>query len=126
MRTLISNLNVIRATRLSGFLCNGIGGISTVVANLTERFAEFAWPANPAGHREHRDLFWKPLYASAGRTPAGLGSEKRTRFSPQMDQTCPTQSRSWGSPQITRRAVVMMPLSSRPANRLSMDHAAIG
>ncbi len=126
MRTLISNLNVIRATRVSGLLCNGFGRISTVVVNLSERLAEFAWSAHPAGHREHRDLFWKPLYASVGRTPADLGSEKRMRFSPQMDHTCPSQSRLWGHPQITRFAVVPVTTSPRTANRTSKDHAVIG
>lgn len=126
MRTLISNLNVIRATRVSGFLSNGISGISTVVANLSERLAELAWLALRADHREHRDLYWKPLYASVGSTPADLRSEKRMCFSLPMDQTCPSQSRLWGSPPMTRFAVVPVTTSSRPANRRSMDRTVIG
>ncbi|TWT66464.1 hypothetical protein [Allorhodopirellula solitaria] len=123
MRTLISNLNVIRATRVSGFLSNGISEISAVIAGLTARFA---WSAMPVDHREHRDWFWKPLYASVGRTTVDLGGEKRTCFSPQMDQTCPSQSRLWGIPQMTPFAVVPVTRSSRRANRMSQDHAVNG
>lgn len=126
MRTLISNLNVIRATRVSGFLCNGVGRISTFVASLTEKFVEFAWPALAADHREHRDLFWKPLYASVGSDPANPGSEKRMRFSWQMDQPCPLPSRPWGTSPMTRFAVVPVITSPRTANRMSKGRAVIG
>lgn len=126
MRTLISNLNVIRATRVSGFLCNGVGRISTFVASLTDKLAEFAWPALAADHREHRDLFWKPLYATVGSHSAGLGSEKRMRFLRQMDQPCPSPSRPWGTPPMTRFAVVSVATSPHTANRMSKGRAVIG
>ncbi len=126
MRTLISNLNVIRATRVSGLLCNGFGRISTVVVNLSERLAEFPWSAHPADHRERRESLWKPLYASVGSTPVDLGSDKRMCLSLQMDQTCPSLSRLWGRPQMTRFAVVPGTVSPRTANRTSKGYAAIG
>ncbi len=124
MQTLISNLNVIRATRVSGFLCNGIGRMSTAIATLTASLAETSWCALAANHREPREMFWKPLYASAGK-PVGIGSEKHSSFSPETDQTCPPQSRLWGQPQMTLFAVDAVS-TARPTNATSKFRCTIG
>ena len=122
MRTLISNLNVIRATRVCGCLCNGFNGISTRTAVLAERFVDIAWRAYAALHEEPHlaeksQMFWKPLDASTGRP--GTGSEKHSSFLQVMDQTCPTPSRLWGHPPMTWLAVVPVSTTSISANRTS-------
>lgn len=96
MRTLISNLNVICATRLGGLVTNGISAMAVQLAGLTERIADTPWWACAAHPEEHRERFWKPLYASAGRPAVSLQGEKYSCFSPDGDHTCPAQSRLWG------------------------------
>ncbi|MCM2373793.1 hypothetical protein [Aporhodopirellula aestuarii] len=116
MRTPISNLNVIRATRVSGFLCNGICGMATRIVVLTDRLADTAWRTFAVHHVERREMFWKPLYASVGSPSAVIGHEKHSAFSWESDLTCPTQSRSWGNPQVMEFKGHSVSRTAKPAN----------
>ena len=92
MRNLISNLNVIRDTRISGILRSGFNRISTIVVDLDGRLLEFllpemmpealaAMPANLTAKPIAAD-FGKPLYAIGGEKPGAT------------DRTCPWHPRS--------------------------------
>lgn len=116
MRTLISKLNVIRATRVSGILCNGFDGMVTRVAVLTERLADAVWRAYMVHHFERPELFRKPLYASVGSTAAAIGREKHSAFSRGTDLTCPSQSRCWGHPQSMEFKGHSVTSTAKPAN----------
>lgn len=126
MRTLISKLNVIRATRVSGILCNGFVGMVSRITTLAERLADTSWRAYAAHHAERPEMFWKPLHASVGSIPAVIGREKHSAFSRGTDLTCPSQSRCWGYPQSMEFQGRSVLRTRMPANSTGTGFHAAG
>lgn len=106
MRTLISNLNVIRDTRICGTLRNGFDRISTVLADLAGDLAraEFRMPPIMAGFPV-TSVHGKPLYAFAGKKPEAHFGPDGVFAGHETDQTCPWQSRLIGQSQVSERPV---------------------
>lgn len=113
MRTLISNLNVIRDTRICGILRNGFDRISTVLADLAGDLAaaEFRTPPMMAGFPV-TSVYGKPLYAFAGKKPDAYFGADGIFAGHETDQTCPWHLRLVGQSQVSER-----PVSQRSSQR---------
>jgi hypothetical protein len=110
MRTLISNLNVIRDTRICGDLRNGFDRISAVLADLagqclgitsvtaTEMPAIAGIPVS--------SVFGKPLYVGAGIKPEADFAAAAMFAGHESDQPCPWHLRLLGQSPLSERPVI--------------------
>lgn len=117
MRTLISNLNVIRDTRICGSLRNGFDRISTVLADLAGDLAgacvsaDFRMSSVMAGFLG-TGVHGKPLYAFAGKKPEAPFGPEAIFAGHETDQTCPWHPRLVGQSPVSER-----PVSQRSSQR---------
>ena len=106
MRTLISNLNVIRDTRICGILRNGFDRISTVLADLAGDLAQAEFRMTPimAGFPVP-NAHGKPLYAFAGKKPEAHDGPEGVFAGHETDRTFPWHLRLVGRSQVSERPV---------------------